>query len=272
MLLVAGVAGTIALSYEILWVRAYSFVTGGTASSFGVLLGAYLFGLAIGSLLSWFYCNEGRALAGRERLATPAVLLVAASALGFLSVPALAALAVRGRIARCLARARRRLRRSHRSGPAPGQPLRRHGGRPGRRLALVPLCRQHSRVGGGLFADGIRSPRRSPDAPGRDRPRACRPGRRGAAAPGSRWVPPGACTSPRPARACRRADASGRRGPLPPRLREDAVEGKVRPVGVVHRSRRKSQRRHHRPERRDRFSAAASTTAPTAWTWFTTRT
>jgi len=96
MLLVAAFAGTIALSYEILWVRAYSFVTGGTASSFGVLLGAYLFGLAIGSLLSWFYCNDRRALAGRERLATPAGLLVAASALGFLSVPALAALAVRG--------------------------------------------------------------------------------------------------------------------------------------------------------------------------------
>ena len=50
MLALAFASGFIALSYEILWYRAYSFATGGDASTFGTLLGAYLLGLALGSL------------------------------------------------------------------------------------------------------------------------------------------------------------------------------------------------------------------------------
>lgn len=51
MLLVA-LTGFIALSYEILWVRLYSFVSGSHAQAFGSLLTSYLAGLALGSLLS----------------------------------------------------------------------------------------------------------------------------------------------------------------------------------------------------------------------------
>ena len=96
MLLVGAATGFIGLSYEILWLRAYSFVTGGTASSFGVLLGAYLLGLAVGSLASWAYCSDRTAVAGPEHMRVPAALVLVGSALGFLSIPCLAELVRRG--------------------------------------------------------------------------------------------------------------------------------------------------------------------------------
>lgn len=46
----AAATGFIALAYEILWYHTYSFVSGGTASSFANLLAFYLFGIAYGSL------------------------------------------------------------------------------------------------------------------------------------------------------------------------------------------------------------------------------
>ena len=51
-LLVSGFSGFIALSYEIIWFRAYSFVSQSSPQAFGLLLGAYLLGLAVGSLIS----------------------------------------------------------------------------------------------------------------------------------------------------------------------------------------------------------------------------
>ena len=96
MLAVGAATGFIGLSYEILWLRAYSFVTGGTASSFGVLLGAYLLGLAVGSLASWAYCSDRTAVAGPEHMRAPALLVLVGSALGFLSIPLLAELVRRG--------------------------------------------------------------------------------------------------------------------------------------------------------------------------------
>jgi spermidine synthase len=49
-LLLAGSTGFIALAYEIVWYRLYSFTSGGTAPSFAKLLAFYLFGIAYGSL------------------------------------------------------------------------------------------------------------------------------------------------------------------------------------------------------------------------------
>ena len=49
-LVVAGVSGFIALSYEIVWYRVIAFESWGLPGAFGLLLAAYLFGLAIGSL------------------------------------------------------------------------------------------------------------------------------------------------------------------------------------------------------------------------------
>ncbi len=51
-LTLAGFSGFIALSYEILWARAFSFTAASRPVAFGLMLGSYLFGLAVGSLVS----------------------------------------------------------------------------------------------------------------------------------------------------------------------------------------------------------------------------
>jgi spermidine synthase len=56
--LVAGASGFIALSYEILWYRLYSFVSWSAPRTFGVLLAAYLYGIAYGSYRAGLYCEE----------------------------------------------------------------------------------------------------------------------------------------------------------------------------------------------------------------------
>jgi spermidine synthase len=88
---VAGASGFVALSYEILWYRLYSFVSWGAPRAFGVLLAAYLLGIAIGSFQAGRYCDE-RGAAGSRR---PALLVLGrfvflASTLSFLVAPALA--------------------------------------------------------------------------------------------------------------------------------------------------------------------------------------
>lgn len=57
-LIAAAVAGFIALGYEIVWYRLFSFTTGGLAKSFAFLLGAYLAGIGLGSLLSNRLCKR----------------------------------------------------------------------------------------------------------------------------------------------------------------------------------------------------------------------
>lgn len=86
-LLVAAIAGFISLSLEILWFRVYSFLTGGAAPSFGVVLAFFLLGLALGSLASWLYCNERTAERGKKLLWVPALLVLLGSVAGFLLVP-----------------------------------------------------------------------------------------------------------------------------------------------------------------------------------------
>lgn len=94
-LFVAAAAGFISLSLEILWFRVYSFLTGGAAPSFGVVLACFLFGLAVGSFASWVYCHDGTAEKGKSHLWIPALLVLAGSVTGFLLVP-FVAWAVRG--------------------------------------------------------------------------------------------------------------------------------------------------------------------------------
>jgi spermidine synthase len=55
--IIGGVAGFIALGYEIVWYRLFSFTTGGLAKSFAYLLGAYLAGIAAGSLVTNRVCK-----------------------------------------------------------------------------------------------------------------------------------------------------------------------------------------------------------------------
>ena len=80
-------SGFLALAYEILWFRAFSYVSGGAAQCFAFLLGAYLVGLAFGSLWSSRLTREGRA-----NLHPIAGFALVANVLGVLVIPLLAAL------------------------------------------------------------------------------------------------------------------------------------------------------------------------------------
>lgn len=88
--LVAFIGGFIALSFEILWFRVYGFVSGGTAPAFGVVLGGYLLGIALGSIATRRWCTDRVAWGDRGLLRVPAALLTVASVGGFLLVPIIA--------------------------------------------------------------------------------------------------------------------------------------------------------------------------------------
>lgn len=57
-LVIAAVSGFIALSYEILWYRVIAFASWGLPGAFGLLLAAYLLGLAIGSRVAGVFCKD----------------------------------------------------------------------------------------------------------------------------------------------------------------------------------------------------------------------
>jgi predicted membrane-bound spermidine synthase len=56
-LILSGAVGFIALGYELIWYRLYSFATGGTASCFALVLAWYLSGVAYGSLKVRDFCH-----------------------------------------------------------------------------------------------------------------------------------------------------------------------------------------------------------------------
>ena len=57
-MILAGVTGFIALAYEIVWYRLYTFASGGTAACFAKLLAFYLFGIAYGSFAVRDACRK----------------------------------------------------------------------------------------------------------------------------------------------------------------------------------------------------------------------
>jgi spermidine synthase len=85
--LVAGLAGFIALCYEIVWYRVYSFHTGSTARSFPDMLGFFLAGVALGSLFSRRLCQESLSQNRQRYLQAIAGFIVAATIAGFLATP-----------------------------------------------------------------------------------------------------------------------------------------------------------------------------------------
>ncbi len=89
-LVAVAVCGYVALSYEILWYRAWSFVSEGSPATFGVLLGAYLVGIAAGSIGSRRACRDADAAGKPEHLRRLAGFVFAANLVGFLVLPALA--------------------------------------------------------------------------------------------------------------------------------------------------------------------------------------
>ncbi|MFN0102776.1 MAG: fused MFS/spermidine synthase [Bryobacteraceae bacterium] len=83
-LAIAGVTGFISLGYEIVWYRVYSFVSGGSPRCFPFVLGAFLTGIAMGSLGS-------RRLSQRGEVVRPMAMLVLwANVAGFLTTPLVA--------------------------------------------------------------------------------------------------------------------------------------------------------------------------------------
>lgn len=85
-LVLAFVTAFVALAYEIVWFRAYSFAARGGAPAFGLMLGFYLLGVALGS--RWVQRqSRGEQKAGLFSLAA---LLLLATVMAFLVVPAMA--------------------------------------------------------------------------------------------------------------------------------------------------------------------------------------
>ncbi len=86
-LLLSALCGYIALSYEILWYRVYSFSSGGIARAFALLLGCYLLGIALGSLGSRRFCRES---AAAKQVASLSGFVLFANLASYLLVPAAA--------------------------------------------------------------------------------------------------------------------------------------------------------------------------------------
>ena len=87
-LLVAAVSGFVALSYEILWYRVIAFASWGLPSAFGLLLAAYLFGLAIGSRASGWFCKDDAKAGDTRQLRALALFAFVANLVAWLVVPA----------------------------------------------------------------------------------------------------------------------------------------------------------------------------------------
>ena len=76
------------MSYEIVWIRIYTMASWGKSSAFGVLLGAYLAGLAGGALLARRFCRDDH----KREVRALALFVLGANLLGYLIVPAMAEL------------------------------------------------------------------------------------------------------------------------------------------------------------------------------------
>jgi len=85
----AGVAGFLSLCYEIVWYRVYSFATGTNPKCFALVLGAFLSGIAFGSLFIRGLCRDTDSNLSRFSRWI-GLLVLFANLLGFVSVPAIA--------------------------------------------------------------------------------------------------------------------------------------------------------------------------------------
>jgi spermidine synthase len=86
----AGAVGFVALAYEIVWYRLYSFASGGAAPCFALLLGSYLTGVAYGSFNIRDMCRKKLANDLPRTLEIAAAFLVWGGVVGFLVGPVVA--------------------------------------------------------------------------------------------------------------------------------------------------------------------------------------
>jgi predicted membrane-bound spermidine synthase len=87
-LMVAGLCGFVALGYEILWFRAYSFATADEAATFPVLLGCYLAGVGLGALVGRMVCGQQEGGGQGSSLEFLALFLILSALLGYTVIPA----------------------------------------------------------------------------------------------------------------------------------------------------------------------------------------
>jgi spermidine synthase len=93
--LIVALMGFISLSYEIVWYRTYSFVSGSAPAVFGLLLAAFLLGLALGAFTSRVFCSNRNASQATSQLPLVAGFVAGSNAVAFLVVPALSATSTR---------------------------------------------------------------------------------------------------------------------------------------------------------------------------------
>ena len=82
-MLLAAASGFLSLCYEIVWYRLYSFASEGTAQCFAFVLGAFLAGIAFGSLL-------GRRLCRHATVGSIGMLVLVSNLVGFSIIPTVA--------------------------------------------------------------------------------------------------------------------------------------------------------------------------------------
>ncbi|MEZ4460673.1 MAG: methyltransferase domain-containing protein [bacterium] len=91
VLVMAFVSGFVSLSYEVLWARMFSWSTAGAASSFPMLLGLFLAGLAVGAKWSKRF-SHGQPTHSTSALRAVAAFFAASALAGWLVIPAMAAM------------------------------------------------------------------------------------------------------------------------------------------------------------------------------------
>jgi len=93
---IVAISGFIALSLEMVWFRAFAFVSKSSPAIFGLLLGCFLLGIALGSRASRRWCVDQGAAGDPGQLRTIAGFFLLANTTGFLVLPATAWLATLG--------------------------------------------------------------------------------------------------------------------------------------------------------------------------------
>ncbi len=89
-IIAATLSGYVAISHEIVWYRIYGFIMESRAGSFGLVLAAYLAGLAIGAFAAGRYCRSGAGGTPERSVRQLGILLLLANCAAYLTIPVLA--------------------------------------------------------------------------------------------------------------------------------------------------------------------------------------